>query len=108
MTASYNNQTATFPITVSKVESGTLGDSGELSWTYSSSGFVTVTGSALSASEPVYVAVYEKSGKMTAVTVITVSGGKADIGDSFDHVKLFWVDVNVAPKCANAEITALK
>ena len=106
VTATYNRQTATFPIIVSQVESGTLGNSGELHWMYSScSGQVTITG-PVSASEPVYVAAYEKSGKMTAVTAITVSGGKANVGNSFDHVKLFWVDANSAPKCKNAEIKA--
>ena len=107
VTATYNWQTATFPITVSNIESGTLGNNSELRWTYSSGfGQVTLTG-PVSASEPVYTAIYDKDGKLIKVIAVTISGEKANIGNNFDHVKLIWADTNGAPKCANAELKLL-
>lgn len=88
-------------------KSGTLGDGGELRWAYRrDSGQITVIGSAVSVKEPVCAAVYARNGEMTAISLVTASGGKADIGDDFDHVKLFWMDENGAPKCESGLITA--
>ena len=87
--------------------SGTLGDQKELNWTYSSaSGQVTVTGDAINKREPVIAVAYDKNGKMTGVYLITASGDKANIGNSFDRAKLIWIDQNVLPKCVSVEIPA--
>lgn len=85
---------------------GTLGDHGELDWSYDpSAGQVTVTGGAVSVAEPAYAAVYGEGGRMTGITAITASGGEAAVGNGFGCVKLIWVDGNAAPKCACVEIS---
>lgn len=107
ITVTRDKFTTEFPINVGKMVSGTLGDQKELNWTYSSaSGQVTVTGDAISKSEPVFVASYDKNGKMIGVYLITDSGDKANIGNSFDHAKLIWIDRNITPRSASAEILA--
>ena len=97
---SYNAQ---FSITVVKKITGAFGNNQELAWSLDNSGQITVTG-PISASEPVYVAVYNKDGRMLSVGVITASGGETNVGSNYDHLKLFWLDAKFAPKCASAQI----
>ena len=105
VTVTYNGQITAFPITVSKVESGTLGDQAELRWTYSGdSKLVTVTGDAVNVEEPVCVALYDGNGKMVSISIISTSGGKAYIGDDFNCANLLWLDSNSVPKCESVAL----
>lgn len=98
------------PLTTATIhysKEGTLGDTSELAWKYDPSlGQVTISGSEVSKAEPVYAAVYGEGGKMTGVIEITAPGGKADVGRSFNQIKLIWVDQNTAPKCTYVEIAS--
>ena len=86
------------------IQTGILGNNQELTWTYNSdTEKVTVTGTALSASEPVYVASYDKNRKMISVEIITASGGSAAVEDDAASVKLFWVGSTFVPRCSNEE-----
>lgn len=113
LTVTYGGKTTTYTISISEgggsSSNGVLGANGELAWTYDRGlGQVSITGDALSARAPVYVAVYGEGGKMTGVSMIAASGGEAAVGNGFTGVKLIWVDQNAAPKCPCVEIGASK
>ena len=98
-----NDETA-FQITVTRDATGTLGKQDELSWSYSGeSGTLTVTGIALSETEPVYGAVYDQNGRMTNLVKLVRSGERVELGTEFASVKLLWLDIDSAPKCEAAE-----
>lgn len=108
VTITYNRQSAAFQIVVGggdpDIQSGTMGKSGELQWTYNRrNGQVTVIGS-ISVNEPILVGGYSASGELLSIDTITVSGGTAQTANGRDDVRLFWSDSNHKPKCGKIAI----
>ena len=79
---------------------GTLGNNQELTWTYSSSGEVTVTGE-IGDGNQVLAATYNHSGKMLSSVTITESGKPVKLDGKAKTIKLFWVDSQGKPLCEN-------
>jgi len=70
-----------------------------IEWTYTrSSNEMTVDG-AVSNLEPVYIASYNKDGKMLSISRITTPGEQISLTDSADLIKLFWLDDGYMPQC---------
>ena len=72
---------------------------GTLRWQYDASG-LTVTGAGLSADSPVYLALYDAAGRMTAIRQLTASGQTAQVPQSYARARLIWLGEDRAPKCA--------
>ncbi len=105
VTATYNKQSATFPIYVGVKQSGNLGEHQELKWEYDSrQEEITVTGEELTPETPVLAATYTEDGKMQSFRIILISGEKIKIGSDFSSAKLIWIDENQTPRCADVEI----
>ena len=83
---------------------GSLGSSGELSWSYSpESGVITVSGSGVSGSAPVWAAAYDAGGRMTNLLQITAAGS-FELAPEAPDVRLFWTDAQGRPKCEAARV----
>ena len=89
-------------------QSGNMSDVSGLSFKYDyTSGRIKVQnedGVAVTSSTPVYIAIYEQSGRFRTVYILT-GAGSVEIDDSnASTIKLFWLDASYAPKCAAEEI----
>lgn len=84
-----------------------MSDKCEISWALTQDAEIAVFGS-FDKQNALYVAQYGESGRFLGVTIITVSGGTAPIGENTNAVKLFWLDTNRAPKCESAIIENIK
>ena len=89
----------------SQPQKGTLGDQNEFNWDYDNT-TETITVSAASGtvsnSMPVLVANYDADGRMISMELITVSDSNANIEETAQTVKLFWISSAFIPLSSNA------
>ncbi len=82
----------------------TLGEGGELTWTYrAETGEVAFSG-LIPDGETVFVACYEE-GRFTGVKAATSGSSTVEVGTDSDQLRLFWLNGGHAPKCRDVSLT---
>lgn len=77
---------------------GTLGDSSELSWTYSAETGELAFSGGIPSGETVFVACY-RNGRFTGVKTAAGSNATVNVGTAWDQLRLFWLDGSQVPQC---------
>lgn len=77
---------------------GTLGDSSELSWVYSTETGELAFSGVIPSGETVFVARYQ-NGRLAGVKTATGSSPTVNVGTAFEELRLFWLDGSQVPQC---------
>ncbi len=101
--------TYTVTVEAAVVDSGNLGATGQqVTWTLDSTGTlrITNTDNHLAAADYVFVSLWGADGRFQGVKLIRADRLAVSVGKNWDHMKLLWLNHELAPKCDDVEVEA--